>query len=785
MANKDTISQKIELTGEAQYNATLKSVNRNLKTLKSELKAETKELGNNATAEQKAEVQAKNLKKQIAEQEKAVQACRDALEEVREKYGNNEQAVAAYEVKLNNARASLADMKNQLDSVSGSMDETSTSMEGVKTAANTGVTAAESFATALEKVSSVGETVSGAIESIFGGIVSTVQNTVVELWSTIAETSAKANNWTDVAAIWGTNAQTIQQWSGAMQAAQKDLGSLQTLVSRIVLGGKTDKITEMLNISDENYTDKWEYATQVIGQLYKKVQAGEDITPISEAIFGEKKSTTLIDLVNNWGTILSKLDEFNGDETGYGLTSEGLETFNEIYVKIGEIEAKWNALKMRFVEGFGDVTLNLQAHVIGGLDALADFLNAETDEEREAALENLQKEVEGFAEDAAAAIEAGIEALSTVGESLKDSDNPYVAAVGNIFDAVANTLQWIVEHQEDVVKALNAIFGIWLLGKIAAIAGKLKSLVAQIEVIRAWQATQTAVNVAGAGAGTAAGAGAGTVFAGLAGAALIAWGAKEAIEERQTNENIRGSEGAMNQTAGENEELTNALQDYVEAEKALQDMFDSGDYSDEKANELLDAVEATKSALDEMEGAQELLQAYSDWRQENSLGNMDWQLPEGWQRTAAPEPESTNPLNGITPEQQDAAETFWDFWKNWDKEDDDAFDEAFDAYEKAFEGNEELFNTLDGMMDKLYQENDSPSDITDLPASWWEGLTSSETLKKSDIDKFSNIPDRITSSMESAIMSGMSGIKVEMDGQVVGTLIAPYINQQLAWSLFK
>lgn len=61
------IKQRIVLEGEKQYNAAIKEAQRNIKTLRSEMKAETAELGNNATAQQKAEVAAKSLKKQIAE----------------------------------------------------------------------------------------------------------------------------------------------------------------------------------------------------------------------------------------------------------------------------------------------------------------------------------------------------------------------------------------------------------------------------------------------------------------------------------------------------------------------------------------------------------------------------------------------------------------------------------------------------------------------------------------------------------------------------------------------
>ena len=109
------IKQKIVLEGEKEYNAAIKEAQRNLKTLKSELKAETAELGKNATAQQKAEVKAKSLQKQIAEQEKIVKANKAALEEARKEYGDNAEVVAKWEQKLNESRATLANMKNSIN----------------------------------------------------------------------------------------------------------------------------------------------------------------------------------------------------------------------------------------------------------------------------------------------------------------------------------------------------------------------------------------------------------------------------------------------------------------------------------------------------------------------------------------------------------------------------------------------------------------------------------------------------------------------------------------------
>ena len=122
MASND-IKQKIILEGEQEYNRALKDARRNLKTLRSELKAETAELGANATAQQKNEARIKSLQKQIKEQEKIVNTYKEALKQVKEKYSDNQDAIQKWEVKVNEARATLANMQNELENVGKSFKD--------------------------------------------------------------------------------------------------------------------------------------------------------------------------------------------------------------------------------------------------------------------------------------------------------------------------------------------------------------------------------------------------------------------------------------------------------------------------------------------------------------------------------------------------------------------------------------------------------------------------------------------------------------------------------------
>ena len=221
MADK-TIKTTIELAGEKEYNEALRQAQRNLRTLRSELKAETAELGANATAQQKNEVRIKSLKKQIAEQEKTVATLKKALAQAKQDYGDNEDVVQKWEQKLNAARSTLAGMQNDLESLSASM-------EGVTDATEMGVVATKSFADTVESIGTVCSSVADGIEGIFRGMIGAVESAAVELWDFIGATAAKANNYVDIAGYWGTDAATIQKYANAVKDASGNFEDLQTV----------------------------------------------------------------------------------------------------------------------------------------------------------------------------------------------------------------------------------------------------------------------------------------------------------------------------------------------------------------------------------------------------------------------------------------------------------------------------------------------------------------------------------------------------------------------------
>ena len=121
-----------------------------------------------------------------------------------------------------------------------------------------------------------------------------------------------------------------------------------------------------------------------------------------------------MDLLNDWGTVLDKLDDYDADNGGFGMGSDALETMSAVWDKMNSIQTMWEALQDQIAAGLGTVTMPLMVDVQGGLSALNDYLKADSDEARQAALDALVGSIESFFTHLGEALAAGIEKLREV-----------------------------------------------------------------------------------------------------------------------------------------------------------------------------------------------------------------------------------------------------------------------------------------------------------------------------------------------------------------------------------
>ena len=742
MAND--IKQKIVLEGEKEYNKALTEAKRNLKTLRSELKAETAELGNNATAQQKNETRIKSLQKQIKEQEKIVKTYKKALDEVKTKYSDNEDAIAKWEQKLNDARTGLANMKNELDSVGKSFKD-------VQGSADMATVASRSVAESLGSLADIGGAISDGIESAFMGMLETAKKAVSEIWDMIADTAARANNWTDLASYYGTSAEQIERMNKAIEWTQGNFGDFTNLLNQLAWGGKNKKITEWFGVSDANYEDKLEYAQAVLQQMAELSKTDpQKLGDAMEDIFGAKKSQQIMWFVSNLDQINANLEEY--DKKGYGMGKDALGEMNEVWLELGKIEGKWADMKQRFAAGFGTTTLTIMANVEGSIDALNAYLNAETPEEREQALKDIEDNITAMFETAGKAIQDGIAILDRVAEDLKNSGNPTAQSLGHILGNLVAVLEWFTEdHMHMVVQALNILATFWIAGKGLQMASTIAEMSANLKTIRLTK-----------------------ILSG--GAAGLFGGGAEGITANAITTAITSSSGSIATAIATALTSTQGLigVSIMMMAPFLMRILSNNDKYLQEYEKKLDEAAGTTTVEKKIENAYNNGSAALRYIVTGKLPEKE----EKVQEPKLPEIKQEEQKTGfnLTKEQIQALEDYWDLAKG-----DNGYEEwqQEEKLVELFDGNME---TLDKLLDMItvLQTKDGWTTLEDLPSEWWQhqGGNSGNTDGMTSEDAKSMTG--AVQSMPKAVAKALSGLSVKMDGQTVGYIVAPYVSQQIA-----
>jgi len=732
-ADENKVKQKIELDGEKEYKKALDDAYRTLRVLKSELKAETAELGKNATAQEKNAVKMKSLQKQIAEQEKIVKTYKDTLDEVRNKYKDNQEEIAKWEQKLNNARTTLANMRNDLEGVGDGF-------KAMQTDANMATVASKSAADAIGSLADIGGSISDTIESIFTGMVSTVKQAISDVWADVVDLAARSNGLVDLAGFWNTDVTTIQKYAGAVQAASANLEDLNSIVTKIN-AGDAKKIAELTGVSGANYKDQWEYAMAVMDAMSKMTT--EQRNAAGFEIFGGKQATKAFDLLNDWQTVLDNLDKFDVEKGGFGLTDEQLHKASDYYDMLNKLKASWKSLKDMMTWGiFGNIAIDLTSNAQGILDGFLAYFNAENDQEREEAIGQIEENITAMFTRVKKAIEDGIALIDQIAEDMKGSEDPTVQTIGKLMGGLADALEWFTEdNMSHVVTALEILAAFWIAGKGLQMAGTIAELAANIRTLSFFKLIGGSAGGLGA-VGETVGTSAGTSFLavlktnlpGILAGALVGLPVVDALLHPEKYDKR------------------------TEAEKALEGM--NGTPLEQVANLTADP-ETTKNALHALFGVRD------EDLKEAGLGATEFSLPT--KKT----PRGTLVGFDVTDEQRAGLEEYWDLLRTGE------LYKAGNVEDHLYE----LFSNETDMLDKLMDmidilQNDHVlRDELDLPANWWlHGSNTGEGITNENLTAFNSLPEK----MQKAVANGVSRIRVEIDGQSAGRILAPYVSEYIA-----
>ena len=634
----DEIKQKISLEGEKEYSAALKEANRNLKTLRSELKAETAELGNNASAQQKNETKARSLRKQIEQQEKVVATLKSALKEAKERYGDNNEEVAKWEQKLNSARYTLATMNNALEQSEAALKGQGDALKDSAGSYEDAAGAASDYADAVDAAGATADAVNfQSIMTAADNLTGKLQNALKFItnlgkaaWEWMSDSGEWADTLTTDATKWGVDRQTLQGWRYASRFVDTEVETIARSFTKLTnRSDATNKKLKEIGIVADKGAKGQDLFWDVIDAMNRMDEAARENTAMD--IFG-KSYQELLPLINAGRDAWEGYVE-EAEQSGYVLDDDQIDKLGKFDDANQKLEASFEAMQHTIAAELAPAFTAVSEAMSGLIDSFTEW--AKTEE--------------------------GQKTLHDLGDALKGlveqftGDKDFTGLVNGAADAVkalTKALEWIKDNH----KLVEGGF----VGVAAAVAGLKVSqtFLSALQLIKGikWSTlpngtpttptttptTPTATPTTAAPAAAAA-----KTSPTLLNSALPAFGTMAAMgygyvellkwagQQRVNNPDARGSGTAVERAAGDDKTLQKAFTEWVEANKAFEEgMERSWELSEDEQNALIDRQEEASKFLN-MEGADELVSAYRAWAEENNKTG-EWELPSeipsGWFR---------------------------------------------------------------------------------------------------------------------------------------------------------
>ena len=741
-----TISSRLELDGEKEYKAALNDAYRELRVLRSELKAETAELGANASAQDKARTKIKSLQSQIKEQEKIVQTLTKAFKDSQTEYADHQEVQDKWEEKLNKARAALAEMKNQLETSQDALRDFSTAMEDVSAGSEEAVQTVVSFNDCLKSIGSIVSGVGSSLEGIFTSSVETMKEMVSEMWQLMGQAYAAAASWKDMQAMYGGNVESIQEVFRGAALAGVDTGTITAGIEKLTQNthaGNKDTLAalEQLHIEESDYTSHWDYFVDVMNQLAMR----ENGTELAGKIFGDKKGFGINLLLDQWKDIKDMYQQ-DIQETGLDLSAPEIEALDAVEKKITEIQNLWDQIKLSVGAKLSTI-LNMDENATNALNVLRDVASLFSGEGDS---KELVMKLDTDLTTLLTSISTGLEDFGTflqeLGGDLQQSENPLVQFVGSLIEKLGEITKWITDNFGSITGLLDKFLpllgansltealtgmgiGDWLQGTLSTVL----DVVAISKLGKSFGSSAAAEMAVGAvSMGSSIGAALlqavpvlGVLGATLALANTLDQNAAEKATEEFIAETGHAPTAEDRSVFYDNPDTEQIILDAA-TKDAIAELF--GDKYGNIENSERFVNQDIKDALAEMFElpAEEVLQA---------LGISEL-AEEVRQITEEPEKQEGTMVPVFSDAMREAAEAWWDAYRTDPMGD---WDAQFAALTEALGGEEsETFQIFDTLTDLLtdYEGEEGFEWGEDLPGWFWDMKTFVQNLAKGNSDKY-------------------------------------------------
>ena len=761
MANGVNI--KMGVSGIAQFKQNMNVAKNSVKTLDEALKLNEKQFKATGDAEEYMKTKSELLKKKIEEQkaiasqaEKALDAMtRNGVDKASKSFQDMQQAMLR-------AKGAALDAQGELDNVGSAAADVSAEVGDMN-----------------GSLQSIGKNVSiSNVTDALGKITDTMGEMITKAWEVgkaITREVLGAGSWADDL---NTRAAYYEIPQERLQRIEKTASLIDTSVDSI-LGAKQ----RMEKTLDAGSSDTADILTQLGLSTAIETDPEEEFWKIGEALMAmgdayDKEGAAQKLFGKSWRE-LSPLfqagrEEYEKLNASWNVVPEDqVKALQEMDDQYQVLQKELETVKLTFLGELAPAAKGVMETLTGLVQKFNEYLQTENGQEMMQTLSD--------------AISSMFEDLSNI------NPDDAIQVLTDIIDKIKEGLKWISENSGKVKIAVLTFIGAWATMKTAEGVTTALQLINGLRGLAGGGGTATAAAAAGKAAGTSyatsfssAFVASAPVLAGVLGLTAAGYTGAKMIEANLKDENLNQIYGHDGE-GGLIDNLTPAMTEAI------------AKYWDIYKNESLTGTETAFAARDTL---QQLLQEAGYHNDEQGVGLIENVFenmlkgtdPDGLSAKLATAIasvgipkivsmvyEAQSKAQGYTSAQRAAAEEWWDTYRA--NPDGDNINAAYDKFQQAFEGNEDLFTKLDAMIDQYMQDNNGLNDsawrnIEDLPS--WMFANPQGSGGNSELPAALNNLGGLPGDISKAVITGMDGIRLYIDGQAAGRIIGPWMRQDMA-----
>ena len=286
---KREIRTTLVLDGEQKFKQELQAAAREMRILKSETRANTLAFGDNAKSVEALTIRNQGLARQAEQQREIVAALSRAVEEAAEKYGEADRRTDEYRIRLNNARAELARIENEIRQNNKVIAEQTDRWKQVGEAAEK----------AGKKMKDVGKDISGVGDTLTKSVTVPIMGAAaVALKASIDFESA----WAGVLkTVDGTEAQLAELRQGIIDMSRELPASAKEIAAVAEAAGQLGIETDNILKFTRTMIDLGETTNIVSAEAAKQLAQFANVTQMSQRDF-DRLGSVIVELGNNFAT---------------------------------------------------------------------------------------------------------------------------------------------------------------------------------------------------------------------------------------------------------------------------------------------------------------------------------------------------------------------------------------------------------------------------------------------------------------------------------------------------